>query len=558
VVHYVQNPDGSYSIIKEEDMEGNPSIPVKIDDLKHEYEGYEFEGGYGDDKKSYVPPEMFVEEVIISEDGTTIINIYYKLLFEPTTTTTPVSTPTPVKYTVIHYIKKPDGTYEKKEVEVKYGEPNDEIPIDDLKKDYEGYEFEGGSEDTKENPIPGEFVKVITVLPDGSRVVNLFYKEPEVKYTVIHYIKKPDGTYEKKEVEVKYGEPNGEIPIDDLKKDYEGYEFEGGSEDTKENPIPGEFVKVITILPDGSRVVNMFYNENPNAANITEPVVSSDEEITEIPTEDNNESSDEEEDEEQSQSDNVSSDGRCGKGIGRCKTGECCSKYGWCGKTEKHCKIELGCQSEFGKCKKSKGHKDSKENEVTEIQKVPEEDDNESSEEEEEEEEQGVSSDGKCGKRIGRCKTGECCSKYGWCGKTEKYCNVELGCQSEFGECTNSNKDYKNYVRKDGKCGKGIGHCKSGECCSKYGWCGKSDKYCNVKEGCQSEFGECHHKSRHSRKTTTVTKVKTATNRILDKCGKGYGSCKLGYCCSKYGWCGKSSSYCSKSKGCNSSFGKCW
>jgi len=461
-------------------MEGNPSIPIKIDNLKHEYEGYKFEGGYGDVKKSYIPPKKFVEEITISEDGTTIINIYYKLPIEPTSTTSSVSTPTLVAYTVIHYIEKPDGTYETKEVEVKYGKPNSEIIIDKLKKDYEGYEFEGGSEDTKENPIPGKFIETITILPDGSRVINMFYN-----------------------------------------------------------------------------------------TNVTEPVESSEEEITEIPTEDDNESSDEEEVEEQSRdgskkSGNVSLDGRCGEGKGRCKSGECCSKYGWCGRTEKHCKVELGCQTEYGKCKKSKGSKekeddkDSKKDEVIEIQEAPEEDDNESSEEEEDEV-QSVSSNERCGEGIGICKSGECCSKYGWCGKTEKHCNIELGCQTEFGECHKYSSHSKNEtINKEGKCGKGIGRCKSGECCSKYGWCGKSNRYCNVKEGCQSEFGKCHQKSRHFRVTTTVTKVKTVMSKIPGKCGKGYGSCKEGYCCSKYGWCGKSSSYCSKSKGCNSKFGKCW
>ena len=34
--------------------------------------------------------------------------------------------------------------------------------------------------------------------------------------------------------------------------------------------------------------------------------------------------------------------------------------------------------------------------------------------------------------------------------------------------------------------------CPSGECCSKHGWCGKSDIHCNVSEGCQSEFGKCN------------------------------------------------------------------
>ncbi|OUM65016.1 carbohydrate-binding module family 18 protein, partial [Piromyces sp. E2] len=34
--------------------------------------------------------------------------------------------------------------------------------------------------------------------------------------------------------------------------------------------------------------------------------------------------------------------------------------------------------------------------------------------------------------------------------------------------------------------------CDSGYCCSKYGWCGKSDDHCSIKKGCQSEFGSCN------------------------------------------------------------------
>jgi len=61
------------------------------------------------------------------------------------------------------------------------------------------------------------------------------------------------------------------------------------------------------------------------------------------------------------------------------------------------------------------------------------------------------------------------------------------------------------------RCGKGIGSCKNNECCSKYGWCGKTDKYCKVEEGCQSEFGKCELKS--VKITAIVTKIKTVTQR---------------------------------------------
>jgi len=210
-----------------------------------------------------------------------------------------------------------------------------------------------------------------------------------------------------------------------------------------------------------------------------------------------------------SKSSSGSTDGRCGKGIGSCKNGECCSKYGWCGKSDKHCKVEEGCQSKFGKCS-------SKTNDTN----------------------------GRCGKGIGSCENGECCSKYGWCGKTDKHCKVEEGCQSEFGKCSSKTNDT------NGRCGKSIGSCENGECCSKYGWCGKTDKHCKVEEGCQSEFGKCNPTVT---KTTTITSEETP----VGKCGKGYGSCKKGECCSKYGWCGKTNAYCEINRGCQPEFGDC-
>ncbi|ORX42184.1 hypothetical protein BCR36DRAFT_587370 [Piromyces finnis] len=189
-----------------------------------------------------------------------------------------------------------------------------------------------------------------------------------------------------------------------------------------------------------------------------------------------------------------------------------------------------------------------------------------------------------CGKNIGSCMEGYCCSYYGWCGKTERYCNVELGCQSEFGDCyigkqkvttpyINGKKQYHPL-----QCGKGIHSCEKGYCCSRHGWCGKTEKYCNVELGCQSEFGECFNNEKkdnilseativkqeeETTSTPTMTmeqkeEIKSTLDNTVWKCGKGIGSCIEGFCCSKYGWCGKSSYYCSKEKGCQSEFGKCW
>jgi len=199
---------------------------------------------------------------------------------------------------------------------------------------------------------------------------------------------------------------------------------------------------------------------------------------------------------------------RCGKDYGKCASGECCSKYGWCGKTDDHCSASKGCQSEFGKCTKDN--------------------------------EDNVNNEGKCGKGYGKCASGECCSKYGWCGKTDDHCSATKGCQSEFGKCTKDNENINN----ESKCGKGYGKCPSGECCSKYGWCGKTNDHCLASKGCQSEFGKC-------------TKDNEDNINNEGKCGKGFGKCRSGECCSKFGWCGNTDDHCLASKGCQSEFGKC-
>eukprot|EP00833_Pecoramyces_ruminatium_P004969 jgi/Orpsp1_1/1179001/evm.model.c7180000067530.1 len=118
-----------------------------------------------------------------------------------------------------------------------------------------------------------------------------------------------------------------------------------------------------------------------------------------------------------------------------------------------------------------------------------------------------------------------------------------------------SDNDVK--ISTNGKCGFDYGRCPSGKCCSKYGYCGTSSAYCG--KGCQSEFGQCNGSStitvtKTSTKTTsTKTSYPTSTN---DRCGAKFGTrCRSGYCCSKHNWCGKSKDHCGS--GCQSEFGKC-
>jgi len=158
---------------------------------------------------------------------------------------------------------------------------------------------------------------------------------------------------------------------------------------------------------------------------------------------------------EEDNSDKISTNGKCGSKEGKCPTGKCCSKYGYCGTTDKHC--GTGCQSEFGQCG----------NTTTSLP---------------------ISTNDKCGAKDGKCPAGKCCSKYGYCGTTDKHCGT--GCQSEFGHCGNVFSSLP--VSTNSKCGAKDGRCPSGQCCSKYGWCGKTSDYCGT--GCQSEFGQCNKK----------------------------------------------------------------
>jgi len=164
---------------------------------------------------------------------------------------------------------------------------------------------------------------------------------------------------------------------------------------------------------------------------------------------------------------------RCGSSYGKCPAGECCSKWGYCGKTSEYCSNSQGCQLAYGDCK--------------------------------------------CGSGFGKCAAGSCCSKWGFCGKTSDYCSNSQGCQLAYGDC---------------KCGSGFGKCAAGNCCSKWGFCGKTSDYCSNSQGCQLAYGDC-------------------------KCGNGFGSCASGNCCSQWGFCGKTNDYCSRQQGCKTAFGRC-
>jgi len=179
----------------------------------------------------------------------------------------------------------------------------------------------------------------------------------------------------------------------------------------------------------------------------------------------------------------TSTNGKCGPSDGKCPSGQCCSKYGWCGKTDEYC--GTGCQFEFGECKGSSTPVTTTTTKKTTTTTTT------TTKKTSTKTSLPTSTTGKCGPSEGKCPSGQCCSKYGWCGTSDKHCTT--GCQSEFGVCKGTSTTITKVslpTSTNGKCGSSDGQCPSGQCCSKYGWCGKTDEYCGT--GCQSEFGKCN------------------------------------------------------------------
>jgi hypothetical protein len=125
---------------------------------------------------------------------------------------------------------------------------------------------------------------------------------------------------------------------------------------------------------------------------------------------------------------------------------------------------------------------------------------------------------------------GNCCSQYGYCGSSTDHCGT--GCNTAFGNCggngaatsakpaATSAKPAATSTKPatptataakvsvDGACG---GTAKTtcqgstfGNCCSQYGYCGKTATYCGT--GCNKAFGTCS--------TTTARGPKVPTFRF--------------------------------------------
>ncbi|UKZ51156.1 hypothetical protein TrVGV298_004912 [Trichoderma virens] len=108
-----------------------------------------------------------------------------------------------------------------------------------------------------------------------------------------------------------------------------------------------------------------------------------------------------------------------------------------------------------------------------------------------------VSTDQRCGGEWGTtCKGslfGDCCSFYGYCGRSDKHCGT--GCDHNFGDCPLLG-DTKFSIQNttNGLCGHAFEatclHYGDKSCCSQYGYCGNSVDHCGT--GCQDGYGHCY------------------------------------------------------------------
>eukprot|EP00833_Pecoramyces_ruminatium_P005624 jgi/Orpsp1_1/1179656/evm.model.c7180000070220.1 len=107
----------------------------------------------------------------------------------------------------------------------------------------------------------------------------------------------------------------------------------------------------------------------------------------------------------------------------------------------------------------------------------------------------------------------KCCSPYGMCGETKEHCGE--GCQN--GDClslvaTRTNDKCSTY-KKSKKCDEDC-PCPEGQCCSKYGYCGKGSSYC----GSITTTTTTTKKSTTINNNSTVISSKCSTYKDLRKC----------------------------------------
>ncbi|KAF2750073.1 carbohydrate-binding module family 18 protein [Sporormia fimetaria CBS 119925] len=137
-----------------------------------------------------------------------------------------------------------------------------------------------------------------------------------------------------------------------------------------------------------------------------------------------------------------------------------------------------------------------------------------------------ISRTSRCGPSFGltclNSEFGNCCSQYGYCGRTVDYCGT--GCQTGFGTCDSPSQPPSSPqtptlpVSHDARCGREFGlTCQGsnyGNCCSQYSYCGSSNAYCG--DGCQQGFGKCDaDSSSPPDPTSSTTSESSATSSTM-------------------------------------------
>ncbi|MCQ2749677.1 MAG: hypothetical protein MJ246_06975 [Clostridia bacterium] len=98
---------------------------------------------------------------------------------------------------------------------------------------------------------------------DNRTYEAVWFAEDDIFYKVNYYKMNTDGvTYSLFETNLKLGETDSTVQIEDLIKVYEGFTFEGGVFAPESLVNPKTYDNEATVLGDKSTVINMYYERN--------------------------------------------------------------------------------------------------------------------------------------------------------------------------------------------------------------------------------------------------------------------------------------------------------
>lgn len=132
-----------------------------------------------------------------------------------------------------------------------------------------GYTFSGWTEGESQE------TSLSVSIPSGStgnkNYAAHYIPNTNTRYTINHYLMNVDGTYSIKDTEKLTGTTDAEFTLLDLTKTYNGYTYLRGKASDPSTTCPVEADKDLTttILPDGSRVINLYYERNSHAVSLT-------------------------------------------------------------------------------------------------------------------------------------------------------------------------------------------------------------------------------------------------------------------------------------------------